>query len=84
MYNGVKAMIAKEKELGGGAAPAQTEGVQAGPHLKKPEELTGMPVFPSGTSSALSKNLTPDVWNQLKDAKDSAGFSFKAAIFSGC
>ena len=39
MYNGVKAMIAKEKELGGGAAPAQAIGaeeVKCGSHLKKP------------------------------------------------
>ena len=40
MYNGVKAMIAKEKELGGGAAPAQAaaahtnaELCRAGDHL---------------------------------------------------
>ena len=48
MYNGVKAMIAKEKELGGGGvAPAQSaEEVKCGSHLKKPEDLTGFPVFP--------------------------------------
>ena len=55
MYNGVKAMIAKEKELGGGGAQAAAGGaaadgdVQCGPHLKKPEDLTGYPVFPEGT-----------------------------------
>ena len=41
MYNGVKAMIAAEKALGGGgSAPAITsagEPVQCGPHLVKPE-----------------------------------------------
>ena len=42
MYNGVKAMIAKEKELGGGGAKpaAETtteEEVKCGPHLTKPE-----------------------------------------------
>ena len=40
MYNGVKAMIAKEKELGGGAqpsAPAVEEEVKCGPHLKNPD-----------------------------------------------
>ena len=39
MYNGVKAMIAKEKELGGGgqAPAAEEEEVKCGPHLKKPE-----------------------------------------------
>ena len=33
MYDGVKAMIAAERALGGGAAPA---GLQAGPHLTEP------------------------------------------------
>ena len=42
MYNGVKAMIAKEKELGGGgakpaAAATTEEEVKCGPHLTKPE-----------------------------------------------
>ena len=44
MYDGVKAMIAKEKELGGGGAQpaaaasgAAEEEVKAGPHLTKPE-----------------------------------------------
>ncbi len=86
MYNGVKAMIAKEKELGGGgaAAPAgSAEEVKCGSHLKKAEELTGFPVFPAGTKSLLSKHCTRDVWDQLKDKKDSAGFTFKEAIFSG-
>ena len=106
MYNGVKAMIAKEKELGGGgAAPAQaapakdapaqaaaaatapaasTEETKCGPHLKKPEDITGFPVFPAGTTSLLSKCLDKATWELLKDKKDSAGFSFKAAILSGC
>ena len=59
MYNGVKAMIAREKELAG---PVQSADIQAGSHLKKPEDLTGFPVFPAGTKSLLSKNLTRDVW----------------------
>jgi len=44
MYDGVKAMIAKEKELGGGGAKpaaaasgAAEEEVKCGPHLTKPE-----------------------------------------------
>jgi hypothetical protein len=32
----------------------------------------------------LSKHLTNEVWEQLKDAKDDAGVSFKLAILSGC
>ena len=65
MYNGVKAMIAKEKELGGGAQPAAAaeEEVKCGPHLKKPEDLTGYPVFPEGTKSLLSKNLSRELWD---------------------
>ena len=35
MYNGVKAMIAAEKALGGG--PKVGEPIQCGPHLVKPE-----------------------------------------------
>ena len=91
MYNGVKAMIAKEKELGGGgqataaaAAGQEPEEVKCGPHLKDPEQLTGYPVFPEGTKSLLAKNLSRDLWNQLKDTKDKHGVSFKQAILSGC
>ena len=91
MYSGVKAMIAREKELGGGAAaagagaPAQAaEETKCGPHLKKPEDITGFPVFPAGTKSLLSKNLDRAVWDQLKDKSDECGFSFRGAILSGC
>ena len=88
MYNGVKAMIAREKDLGGGVqieAQAATveEETKAGPHLKKPEDITGFLVFPAGTKSLIYKNLDRDVWDQLKNKKDSSGFSFRAAILSG-
>lgn len=81
MYDGVKAMIMKEKEL----RPAQPKvepkvetkvepvvevPVKCGPHLKKTEDLTGFPEFPAGTKSLVSKHLTKEVWDQLKDAKD--------------
>ena len=46
--------------------------------------ITGFPIFPEGTTSLLSKYLTREIWNELKDKKDSAGFSFKEAILSGC
>lgn len=82
MYDGVKAMIAREKELAGPVAPAKD--VQAGSHLKKPEDLTGFPVFPAGTKSLVCKNLTRDVWNKYHDKKDAMGFPFKHAILSGC
>jgi len=91
MYNGVKAMIAREKELGGGAAPAQQpaaarqeEETKCGPNLKKPEDITGFPVFPPGTKSLLSKCLSRDLWDQLKDKNDTSGVSFRQAILSGC
>lgn len=55
-----------------------------GSHLGKPEDVVEFPQFPDGTKSLLKKNLTPAIWNQLKDKKDKHGFAFKAAIFSGC
>lgn len=79
MYNGVKAMIQREKEL----TPPEVD-VKVGSHLKTSNELTGFPVFPEGTKSLLSKYLSKDIWNHLKNVKDHHGFSFKQAIFSGC
>lgn len=52
--------------------------------MKSPEDIVDFPQFPEGTKSLLKKNLTPAIWNQLKDKKDKYGFSFKEAIFSGC
>ena len=82
MYNGVKHMIEREKEL----APKieEEKDLVVGDHLTKPEDLNGFPVFPDGTRSLLSKYLTKDIWQSLKDEKDSHSFSFKQAIFSGC
>ena len=49
MYDGVKAMIDAEKELGGGAPKAAGgEDVVCGPHLKSIDQLTGFPAFPEG------------------------------------
>lgn len=95
MYDGVKAMIDKEKELRGGApkAAAATHAAQGasaatetvcGPHIKKPEDIVGFPKFPAGTKSLLMKNLTHEIWEKYHDKKDKHGFSFKAAIISGC
>ena len=69
MYDGVKAMIEAEKDLGGGFAPVEEEkDIVCGPHLKKKEDITGFPVFKEGEQgSLLYKFLTRDVWNQLKD-----------------
>lgn len=40
-------------------------------------------LFPSGTNSALSRNLTKEIWEEYKDKCDSAGVSFKVCVFSG-
>ena len=69
MYDGVKAMIAAEKALGGGGtAPAAASGanVQCGPHLVKPEQITGPPVWPAGTKSLVSKYVTPERFNKFQ------------------
>ena len=67
MYDGVKEMIKREKELQKGAAtPAAAGSVKAGPHLKKPEDIKGFVEFPAGTTSLLSKYLTKDVYNKYK------------------
>lgn len=75
-------MIEKEKEL----TPKAVDGpdVKCGSHLTTPQDLTGFPVFESGTKSLLSKYLTKDIWGMYKDSKDKHGFTFKEAIFSGC
>ena len=58
MYNGVKAMIHREKEL----MPKEID-VKVGSHIKTPDEITGFPLFPDGTHSLLMKHLTKDIWN---------------------
>ena len=87
-------MIEKEKELRPKqAAPVQQQPAahveehketQCGPHLKKPDDITGFPKFPAGTKSLLMKHLTQDIWNKYHNSKDKHGFSFKASILSGC
>jgi hypothetical protein len=80
MYDGVKAMIAAEKKLGGGGvAPAavSSEPVQCGAHLKTPDQITGVPVWPTGTKSLVSKYVTPERFNKFQGKKDKAGVSFE-------
>ena len=86
MYDGVKAMIDKEKELRPKPAAAKDAVAETlcGPQLKKPEELVGFPKFPAGTKSLLQKFLTPEIWAKYKDKKDKHGVSFLTCIFSGC
>lgn len=56
MYNGVKAMIQKEKEL------TPVEDTHCGRDLAKPEDVKGFPIFPEGTKSLLMKHLSRDIW----------------------
>merc|ERR1712147_259425 len=64
-------------------ADASSSGTLMGSHLKAPEDITGMPYFPTGCGSLLQKCLTKDVWEQCKDRRDKFGFTFRQAIFSG-
>ncbi len=54
-----------------------------GSHLGDWDDIKGLPYFPSGTTSLLSRCLTSDVWEKCKNRRDKFGFSFKQAIFSG-
>ena len=74
MYDGVKAMIAAEEELEKGP---EKKPVKAGPHLKKPEDITGMVEFPAGTKSLLCKFLSEDIYNKYAGKSDKAGVSFE-------
>jgi len=67
MYDGVKAMIESEKALAGSGAG------EVGSHLDSPEDVVDFPVFPEGTKSLLSKFLTEEIWNELKDKEDPFG-----------
>jgi protein-arginine kinase len=92
MYNGLKAMIEAEKKLAPAAsapvaattlATGAAVAVKAGPHLKKPEDITGFVEFPEGTKSLLSKYLTKEIYDKYKGKKDKAGVSFEQMILSG-
>ena len=80
--NGKRSRWVNEEDLMG--VRIASTNVETGLHLEKPEDLTGFPVFDPEVNSSLAKNLTRGVWEQLKTKKDSCGFSFKQAIFSGC
>ena len=57
--------------------------VKCGPHLKSIDELTGYPVFPEGTTSALCRYNTREIWKKYHDKKDAYGVPYKLCIFSG-
>ena len=52
--------------------------------LNSPDDLTGLPQFPAGTKSLLSKHLNKAIWNKYHDKTDACGVSFKTCVFSGC
>jgi hypothetical protein len=81
MYNGVKAMIAAEKEL---AAGEGGKPVKAGPHLKSVDDITGMVEFPADCKSSVARFMTKEVFEKYKDMKDKVGGTFKQCIMSGC
>lgn len=60
MYNGVKAMIQKEKELV--PKPVAVLDLKVSAALKSPNELVAFPIFPDGTKSLLSKHLSREIW----------------------
>jgi hypothetical protein len=70
MYNGVKAMINREKELAPKEEHKEEHKKEEAAHpdlkvsaaLKTPVELVGFPIFPDGTKSLLSKHLTREIW----------------------
>jgi hypothetical protein len=54
-----------------------------GNHIKTAEEIVNFPTYPAGTNSALSRNLTRDVWEACKGKKDRFGFTLQQCILSG-
>lgn len=52
-----------------------------GPHLNSPADLVGMPIFPEGTNSVLSKVLTKEMWESYNGSTNP---DFQKIIFAGC
>ena len=78
MYDGVKAMISREKEL------LEEDSVKCGSHLESEDSLTKYPLFPPDNKSLLARFNTREIWEQLCDKKDKYGVSYKLCILSGC
>ena len=51
--------------------------------MKVPSDITGYPIFPSGTGSLLCKYLTPEIVEKFENESDAHGVSFKQMILSG-
>jgi len=47
-------------------------------------QFTSCPKFAEGSKSAMSKTVTPELWEKLKDAKTAAGYTLSNAIQTGC
>ena len=82
MYNGIKSMIEREKELM--KAELKLHSVTCGSDLKCPESLVDFPLFPEATKSAVARFNTREVWDKLHRKKDAHGVSYELCIFSGC
>ena len=65
------------------AKPAAAVPCKAGPHLKKPEDITGPIEFPAGTKSLLCKHLSKEIHEKYRGKSDKAGVSFERMILSG-
>ena len=67
-----------------GVSDATKKGGAKTSAFQKAEELVDFKTFfPAGTNSALSRNLTQEIWDEYKDKSDASGVSFKVCIFSG-
>ena len=84
MYDGVKEMIKREKELQEENRPSPGADIMAGSHLKSTSDITGFVNFPSECKSSLSRFMTKDIFNKYFACKDNAGVSFEQMILSGC
>ena len=52
--------------------------------FKSADELKDFETFfPAGTDSALSRNMTKEIWEEYKDQSDDSGVTFKTCVFSG-
>ena len=84
MFNGVKAMITREKELASANRPKPGADIKAGSHLKETSDITGFVTFPDDCNSSVKKFMTREVFEKYYQCKDKEGVSFEQMILSGC
>lgn len=70
-------MVAKVDENNAPKGDDKPKSIKAGSHLKKPEDITAMLEFPSGTTSSLCRFMTKEVFDKYHGKKDKAGVSFE-------